>query len=291
MKIGVIGTPAGWSSELLADTVAEKTGYRLLIDMQDVRLDLHNKTCWFKDINLNTLNGLMIKKVGAWYSPALLDRLEMLRFLNESGLPIFSKPSSIIAVLNRLSCTTSLRIAGIPMPPTTLTENIDEALKAVKEYGTAIFKPLYSSKGRGMIVVEDNSEALATITEYAEHFPLMYIQQAIDLQEDKDLGVVFIKGKYLTTYARCKGDSWNTTTASGGYYASYTPSLEIIELARKAQKPFNLDFTCVDVAITADGPMVFEVSAFGGFKGILKSSGINAAKLYVDSVLKELRWT
>lgn len=291
MKIGVIGTPGGWSSELLADTVAEKTGYRLLIDMQDIRLDLHNNTCWFNGINLNTLNGLIIKKVGAWYSPALLDRLEMLRFLNENGLPVFSKPASIISVLNRLSCTASLKLAGIPMPPTTLTENIEEALATVKEYGRAVFKPLYSSKGRGMIVVENNTEAYSTIVEYAEHFPLMYIQKAVDLEEDKDLGVVFIKGKYLTTYARCKGNSWNTTTASGGHYASYTPSLEIIELARKAQELFDLDFTCVDVAITSDEPVVFEVSAFGGFKGILKSSGINAAKLYVDSVLKELSWT
>ena len=288
MKIGVVGTPDGWSSEFLADTVAEKTGYRLHIDMKDVRLDLHNSTCWFEGINLNTLDALIIKKVGAWYSPALLDRLEMLHFLNEQGLPIFSKPASMISVLNRLSCTTSLQLAGIPMPPTTLTESIEEALYAVAEYGTAVFKPLYSSKGRGMIIVSDNDDARTIVTDYAAKFSMMYIQKVVDLEEDKDLGVVFIQGKYLTTYARCKGDSWNTTTASGGHYASFTPSLEIIELARKAQHPFKLDFTCVDVAITPDGPVVFEVSAFGGFKGVLKARGINAAQLYVDAVIKEI---
>lgn len=288
MKIGVVGTPDGWSSEFLADTVAEKTGYRLLIDMKDVRLDLHNNTCWFEGTDLNTLDALIIKKVGAWYSPALLDRLEMLRFLNEQGLPIFSKPASMISVLNRLSCTTSLQLAGIPMPPTTLTESIEEALYAVAEYGTAVFKPLYSSKGRGMIIVSDNDDVRTIVTDYAAKFSMMYIQKVVDLEEDKDLGIVFIQGKYLTTYARCKGDSWNTTTASGGHYASFTPSLEIIELARKAQHPFKLDFTCVDVAITPDGPVVFEVSAFGGFKGVLKARGINAAQLYVDAVIKEI---
>ncbi|MFA9393740.1 MAG: GAK system ATP-grasp enzyme [Halodesulfovibrio sp.] len=288
MKIGVVGTPDGWSSEFLADTVAEKTGYRLLIDMKDVRLDLHNNTCWFEGIDLNTLDALIIKKVGAWYSPALLDRLEMLRFLNEQGLSIFSKPASMISVLNRLSCTTSLKLAGIPMPPTTLTESIEEALYAVAEYGTAVFKPLYSSKGRGMIIVSDSDDVRTIVTDYAAKFSMMYIQKVVDLEEDKDLGVVFIQGKYLTTYARCKGDSWNTTTASGGHYASFTPSLEIIELARKAQHPFKLDFTCVDIAITPDGPVVFEVSAFGGFKGVLKARGINAAQLYVDAVIKEI---
>lgn len=288
MKIGVVGTPGRWSSEFLADTVAKKIGYRLLIDMKDVRLDLYNNTCWIEGTNLSTLDALIIKKVGAWYSPALLDRLEMLRFLNEQGLPIFSKPASIISVLNRLSCTTSLRLAGIPMPPTTLTENIEEALLTVAEYGTAVFKPLYSSKGRGMIIVSDCDDVRTIVTDYAAKFSMMYIQKAVDLEEDKDLGVVFIQGKYLTTYARCKGDSWNTTTASGGHYASFTPPLEIIELARKAQHPFKLDFTCVDIAITPDGPVVFEVSAFGGFKGVLKARGINAAQLYVDAVLKEI---
>ncbi|OBQ46528.1 GAK system ATP-grasp enzyme [Halodesulfovibrio spirochaetisodalis] len=288
MKIGVVGTPSGWSSERLADTVARTTGYRLLINMKEIRLDLGQKACWFEGTNLMSLDALIVKKVGARYSSALLNRLELLRVMNEHGLPVFSKPSSMIAVLNRLSCTATLQQANIPMPPTTLTENIDEALEAIKQYGTAVLKPLYSSKGRGMVIVSDTKDAHKTVREYASVFPMMYIQKAIDLKEDKDLGVVFIQGKYLTTYARCKGNSWNTTTTSGGYYEKYTPSIEIIELARKAQHPFKLDFTCVDVAITSEGPVVFEVSAFGGFKGILQAQGIDAAQLYVDAVMKEL---
>ncbi len=34
MKIGVVGVPGGWSSEILADTVYNKTGYRMLIDLE-----------------------------------------------------------------------------------------------------------------------------------------------------------------------------------------------------------------------------------------------------------------
>jgi ribosomal protein S6--L-glutamate ligase len=34
---------------------------------------------------------------------------------------------------------------------------------------------------------------------------------------------------------------------------------------------------------------VFEVSAFGGFKGIYESSGIEAAEVYLNYVLKELK--
>ena len=49
-----------------------------------------------------------------------------------------------------------------------------------------------------------------------------------------------------------------------------------------------MDFTTVDVADTDDGPIIFEVSAFGGFRGAKEGIGIDAAKLYVDYVLTEL---
>ena len=289
MKIGVIGTKGGWSSETLADTVAEKTGERILIGMDEVRLDLPSGDAWFEDHNLKDFDALIIKKIGSRYSPDLLDRLEVLRFLQERGLRIFSSAYSILRVLDRLSCTITLQLENIPMPPTTITESVDHALAAVAGYGQAVFKPLYTSKARGMFVLEDGPGARAAIEEYRAENPIMYIQKTIELG-DLDLGIAFMGGEYLTTYARCKTNgAWNTTTASGGKYRAYEPSPEIIELARRAQARFNLDFTCVDVAITADGPCVFEVSAFGGFRGIQETSDIDPAARYVDYVMEKIR--
>lgn len=289
MKIGVIGTKGGWSSEKLADTVADKTGERILIDMDQVRLDLPSGNAFYNGHNLKDFDALIIKKIGARYSPDLLDRLEILRYLAERGLRIFSSPYSILRALDRLSCTISLQLNDIPMPPTTITESVDQALVALAHYGEAVFKPLYTSKARGMFILKDGPDARAAIEKYREENPIMYIQKTIELG-DLDLGIAFLGGKYLTTYARCKTNgAWNTTTESGGKYRIHEPSAQIIELARKAQEPFNLDFTCVDVAITDQGPYVFEVSVFGGFRGILETSGIDAAKLYVEYVMEKIR--
>jgi ribosomal protein S6--L-glutamate ligase len=96
-------------------------------------------------------------------------------------------------------------------------------------------------------------------------------------------------GEYLATYARAgNADSWNTTTRSGGKYRAHEPGAEVIALAQKAQDLFGLDFTCVDVVVTDQGPQVFEVSAFGGFRGLLDANGIDAAGLYVDYVLRRI---
>ncbi|MDD3312135.1 GAK system ATP-grasp enzyme [Pseudodesulfovibrio sp.] len=288
MRIGVIGTKGGWSSEKLADAVAEKTGERVLIGMDEVRLDLPSGDAFYNGHNLADFDALIIKKIGSRYSPDLLDRLEVLRYLAERGLRIFSSPLAILRALDRLSCTVSLQLGGIPMPPTTITESVDQALTALGEYGEAVFKPLYTSKARGMCILRDGPEARAAIEEYRAENPMMYIQKTIELG-DLDLGIAFLGGEYLTTYARCKTNgAWNTTTASGGKYRPYEPAAEIIELARRAQAPFGLDFTCVDVAITDDGPYVFEVSVFGGFRGIQETSGIDAAAKYVDYVMERL---
>lgn len=289
VKIGVIGTKGGWSSELLADTVAEITGGpRLLIEMEQVRLELPQGRCWFEDTDIAQLDGLIVKKIGARYSPDLLDRLEVLRYLAGRGLPIYSDPLKILRVLDRLSCTLTLQLADIPMPPTTITESVDQALVALEQYGQAVFKPLYSTKARGMTVLDHGPDAREAVQEFQHEFPVMYIQKTIDLG-DADLGIVFLGGEYLTTYARQKqNDSWNTTTASGGKYAPFEPDPSVKELARKAQSLFGLDFTCVDVALTPSGPVVFEVSAFGGFRGIQEASGLDAARLYAQYVLDKV---
>ncbi|MDJ0784239.1 MAG: GAK system ATP-grasp enzyme [Desulfosarcinaceae bacterium] len=288
LKIGVVGTSGGWSSEKLADTVAAKTGYRLLVDMENVAVDLTSGRATFEDTLLNDLDAMIIKKIGAWYSPDLLDRLELLRYLETRGLKFFSSPYAILRVLDRLACTVTLRAHDIPMPPTTVTENVSAALKTLNTYGEAVFKPLYSTKARGMQVIRAGADARAMIAAFQRENRIMYIQQKIDLP-GKDLGIVFMGGRYLTTYARCAGETaWNTTTHSGGKYAAHDPEPAVIELARRAQAPFNLDFTCVDVAETDAGPIVFEVSAFGGFKGIITARGIDAAARYADYVMERV---
>ena len=62
----------------------------------------------------------------------------------------------------------------------------------------------------------------------------------------------------------------------------------MIDIAQRAQEPFGLDFTTVDLAETENGPVVFEVSAFGGFRGALEGAGIDAATAYAEYVLQRI---
>lgn len=291
LRIGVIGVPGKWSTEVLADAIQLRTGFRLVIDMATVRADLMNRTLWSEQVDLCQLDGLVVKKISQQYSPHTLDRIELLRLAEQAGVKIFSKPATIIRMIDRLGCTVTLRNADIPMPDTTVTEDRIEALTAVRRYGQAIFKPLYSTKARGMQVINserDDSVLLAQIDTFRDEHPMMYIQQKVDLA-GRDFGMVFLGGEYLGSYARVgQNESWNTTIESGGKYAPHDPPPGTVELARQAQALFDMDFTTVDVADTPAGPIVFEVSAFGGFRGARDGIGIDAADLYADHVLRKL---
>lgn len=284
-KIGVIGTPGKWSTEALADALEARTGYRQVIDMARVTLDLGTRALVCDGMDLCALDGLVVKKIAETYSPDALDRLEMLRVAEAMGVKVFSPATAILRLMDRLACTVTLANADVPMPPTTITEDVTAARAALDRYGLAVFKPLFSTKARGMVLLDaDAPDAEAQIAAFKAANPVMYLQKKADLS-GHDLGMVFLGGAYLCTYARVnQTGSWNTTIHSGGKYAPFEPDAALIELGRRAQAPFGLTFTTVDIALTPDGPIVFEVSAFGGYRGALEGCGIDAAALVAEHV-------
>ncbi len=292
LKIAVVGTPGGWSSERLADALEERCGFRLLIDLKELVFDLERLKVSFRGLDLSKLDALVIKKLDPIYSPELLDRLELLRFLKEQGLAIFSDPSHIGQMLNRLSCTLRLRSGQIPMPPTLATENLAEAQRAIEGYGEAVLKPLFSTKARGMKLIQQGDDIPAALAEFrAAGHKIIYVQKKLELP-GRDLGIAFLGGRYLGSYARVQGaGAWSTTINEGGHYAPYEPPTEIITLAERAQALFGLDFCSVDVVETPEGPMVFEVSAFGGFRGLYKGAGIDAAERLAEHLASSLERT
>jgi len=259
--------------------------------MHDAVFDTAQGTVTCGDVDLCSLDGLVIKKVGKVYMPSMLDRLELLDFVHRSGCRVFSKPSHVLRLIDRLSCTVALRLADIPMPPTVVTEDVDRAVEAARRFERSVLKPLYSTKARGMRILDArNGEDLADEVRsfQSDGNPVLYLQAMVDIP-GRDLGIAFLGGEYLGSYARVgSGEAWNTTVHAGGRYAAEDPSPELIDLARRAQAPFGLDFTVVDVAETSTGPIVFEVSAFGGFRGLREGAGIDAADRYAEYVLQRL---
>jgi len=291
LKVAVIGIPGKWSTEVIADALEQKTGYRLVVDMADVSADLQTGQLLANGVDLCKVDGIVVKKISQQYSPDTLDRIELLRLAEDSGVRVFTSPEKIVRMIDRLACTMTLVNGDIPMPPTRVTESIDYACQTVMEFGEAVFKPLFSTKARGMqlLTAQSDEHSLRSAVEvFQAQNKVMYIQQKQDLS-GRDFGMIFLGGQYIGSYARVSQNTdWSTVIDKGGKYMPHEPPDSTIELASRAQALFGMDFTTVDVADTPDGPIVFEVSAFGGFKGAKEGLGIDVAQMYADYVIKNL---
>lgn len=291
MNIGVIGIRGAWSTESLSENLRKKGAGGEVIELSEVSYDLDAHRYYHHRHNLRDFDGFILKKMGKQYSSALLDELELLELLERSGFRFFSSPSKVRKMISRLSCTIHLRDRNIPMPPTFISEDVNDAVAWATNNAPVVLKPLYSTKARGMALLVDEATARREIVALvARGEKIIYLQKKFDLA-GADYGLVFLGGDFIGAYARISdGSTWHTTTREGGKYGKFDPPQAYIDLAEKAQRPFGLDFTCVDIADTREaGPIVFEVSAFGGYKGLYQSSGVDASHLLTDYAIRKLK--
>ena len=290
-RIAVIGIPGKWSTEVLAERIAAKIGACPVIDMAEVTFQSSAGALTAHGLNLNEFDGLVVKKISQQYSPSTVDRLELLRVAEAQGVRVFSPASSMLRLIDRLSCTVTLQNHSIPMPDTCVTESISDAIAFIQGAGEVVLKPLFSTKARGMTVLdasESDDQLSVALTSFQQDNPVLYLQRKIALS-GRDMGLMFLGGEYLGAYARvAQTGAWNTTIHSGGKYEAVDPDASVIAMAFRAQELFQMDFTTVDVAETDDGPICFEVSAFGGFRGGLEGTGIDVAEHYAQYVLESL---
>jgi ATP-grasp enzyme of GAK system len=291
MNIGVIGIRGAWSTESLSEQLKRKNAGGEVIELHEISYDLGQHRYYHHHHNLDDFDGFILKKMGVEYSPTLLDELELLELLERTGFTFFSSPQKIRRMISRLSCTVNLRDNNIPMPPTFISEDVDDAVQWAAANAPVVLKPLYSTKARGMALLTDETTARKEIEALVSRGEkIIYLQKKYDLQ-GSDYGLIFLGGEFIGAYARISdGSTWHTTTREGGKYGAFEPPQEYIDLAQRAQEPFGLDFTCVDVADTVEaGPIVFEVSAFGGYKGLYQSSGLDASDMLTDYAIRKLK--
>jgi tetrahydromethanopterin:alpha-L-glutamate ligase len=159
VKIAVVGQPGAWSTERLANALRAAGAEVGVVELAACSLRLPDRRLFHRGEPLEGLDGAVVKKLGdaadGW---SVQERIGMLRHLEASGVPVLSTPDHLHVAVNRYRMTCELVRAGLPVPPTTVTEDVDEAVAAVARFGTAVLKPLFTSKGRGMRRLEPTRE-------------------------------------------------------------------------------------------------------------------------------------
>jgi tetrahydromethanopterin:alpha-L-glutamate ligase len=284
--IAVVGQPGAWSTERLANALRAAGADALVVDLARCALRLPEPGVWHQGRRLD-VEAAVVKKIGdtagGW---TVRERLQILRHWEASGVPVWSAPDRLEIAVDRYRMTVELVRAGLPVPETVITEDVGEAVATVERFGVAVLKPLFTSKGRGMVRLDSSLDVRRILEGHRiDNADPFYLQRFVK-HPGRDLGVAVLDGRCLGAYWRIAGDGqWMTTVLSGGRYAPADPPAEAIALAERAARHFGLLFTGVDLIETDGGFTVLEVSAFGGFRGLLDGCGVDAAPPLADAVL------
>jgi ATP-grasp enzyme of GAK system len=283
MKIGVAGIPGGWSSELLASSLRDAGTDSFVFSLGDVVHDLTAGSVDLGGLDLRDLAAVAVKKLGDQSSPANRLRLHPLRALEAAGVRVFSPPDAIDRAMDRYRMTMILTDHAIPVPPTLAVSDCASMTRAIGRIDDVVLKPVYTSKGRGMLRVKRREP----VPEAVNGNPYL-VQQFIEAP-GRDIGATVVGGRFAGAFSRiARSGEWMTTTAAGGSDAPCTLSDKGVDYAERAARAFGLDYTVVDL-VECDGDFfVYEVSAFGGFRGQLEASGTDAAALYARHIVRSL---
>jgi ribosomal protein S6--L-glutamate ligase len=252
----------------------------------DVAHDVGASSVTLGGEDLSTCAGIVVKKLGDQSDPWGRMRLHALRALEHSGVRVFSRVDVIDAAMDRYRMTMQLVAAGLPVPRTLAVTSAASLGDAVAELGDCVVKPVYTSKGRGMVRIDARIPGgLAGLP--SDMTPCL-VQEFVPAP-GRDIGATVVGGRFVGAFYRLAAEgAWITTTERGGTYAPCDLPPAGVEVAEAATRAFGLDYTVVDLVECDGGFLVYEVSAFGGFRGLLTATGTDPSIAYSAYVRSQL---
>jgi ribosomal protein S6--L-glutamate ligase len=185
------------------------------------------------------------------FALALLEQAEAL------GARTCDRSSAVLAVRDKVRCTSALAKRGVSVPPTFLARRPEDLARLPRDVFPLVLKPVLGDNGRGLHVVEE-PEQLASIAWTEE---LVLAQCYLDVG-GVDLKV-YVAGQEVWAVRR---PSPLTPRPDAPVAAPVTPALR--ELVRACREEFGLLLFGIDVLETRGGPVVVDVNEFPNYTGV-----------------------
>ena len=142
---------------------------------------------------LDDCHALLVRTIPGGSLEQIIFRMDALHCLEKRGVYLFNPPKVVERTVDKYYTTSLLATAGLPTPPTVVTENYSEAMVAFAELGEdVVVKPLFGSLGRGMVRVTDPDTAHRVFRALDLGRYVYYLQQFVP-HDNQDLRV-FVLG-------------------------------------------------------------------------------------------------
>jgi RimK family alpha-L-glutamate ligase len=156
-------------------------------------------------------------------------------------------------------------------------------MKAFREMGDVIVKPLFGSNGRGIVRVDEEEIAHRVFRALEMERAVFYLQEALP-HEGRDLRV-FITGETVVAAIWRRAEGWLTNISRGAKAERAELPDPWATLALEAARTVGAEYAGVDLLPTPDGRLyVLEVNGSPGWRGLQPVSGVDIAQAIVGHV-------
>ncbi|MFX1600168.1 MAG: RimK family alpha-L-glutamate ligase [Promethearchaeota archaeon] len=230
----------------------------------------------------------LVRGFGAAATQKIFFRLDILRAIEEYDVKLINSRESLEIASDKFLTSVFLENYNIPTPKTIICEDPHKALEAFDELGgDCVLKPLYGSKGIGIIRLNERGFAENVIYSLSQLNQVFYLQEFVE-HYNRDIRILVLGDNVVTGMYRVS-DSWKTNIYAGAKAKPIQISNELEKLAIKAAKITKTEIAGVDIIECEKGLSVLEVNSVPGFTALQNVTDINIAGEIIDYFLKSAR--
>ncbi len=287
MDIGLLSVSMNvYSTKRIAEEAKKLGHYIELIDHTkcSVKLGSGKPQIYLRDENITNEFHAIIPRIGAKvtrHGAAIVKQFEM------NGVFSTARSLGITRARNKVRTLQIMARKGIPIPETLFSINPDNIEAQIKILGgtPVIIKLQEGTQGLGVILAETKKSAKSIIDTFYKMDTSILIQRYIEEANGEDIRIFVVGNKVVASMKRTSalGD-FRANVHRGGETVAVKPSAKEQYIALNATKFLGLGVAGVDLLRSNKGPLLIEVNASPGLKGIEAATGINVAKEIIKYV-------
>lgn len=292
MDIGPLSVSMSvYSTKRIADEAEKKGHYIELIDHTkcSVKLGGDQPRIYLGEESITNEFDAIIPRIGAKitrHGVAIVKQFE------RNGVFSTARSLSIARARNKVRTLQIMARKGIPIPQTLFSINPHNIKEQIEILGGApvIIKIQEGTQGLGVILAESKKSAKSIIDTFYKMDTSILLQEYIEESNGEDIRIIVIGDKVVASMKRTSEvGEFRSNVHRGGETKAVKLSAKEKNIALSATKYLGLGIAGVDLIRSKRGPLLIEVNASPGLKGIEAATGINVAKEIIEFVEKNGR--
>lgn len=223
----------------------------------------------------------VIPRIGAsvtFYGCAVVRQFEMM------GVYCSNESVAITRARDKLRSLQLLSRRGVGIPVTSFANSPDDVKGLIREVGGAplVIKLLEGTQGIGVVLAETRKAAESVIQAFMGLNTAILVQEYIQEAGGADIRAFVVGNRVIAAMKRQAPEGeFRSNLHRGGTATLERLSTEEKETALRAARVMGLNICGVDILRSERGPLVMEVNASPGLRGIEEASGRDIAGLII----------